>query len=76
MARILTIVYAAGGGHTDMEKRRGFEDDGDRRLWTVKKSHVCSPGFQGTHALRGGTPWERHSGQTDTDIETRLPTIR
>lgn len=23
----------------------------------------------------GGTPWERHSGQTDTDIETRLPTI-
>lgn len=23
----------------------------------------------------GDTPWERHSGQTDTDIETRLPTI-
>lgn len=33
-------------------KEAGFEDDGDRRRWTVKKSHVCSPGFQGTHALR------------------------
>lgn len=67
----------ARGGEERGTGERGseaeLEDDGDRGRWTVRES--ARRGFQGTRTLRG-TPWERHSGQTDTDIETRLPTIR
>lgn len=47
------IVYTVAD--IQIWERGGIEDDGDQGRWTVKKSHVCSPEFQGTHALRGYT---------------------
>lgn len=38
------------GGHTDTGKRRDSRMTVDHE----EVSHVCSPGFQGSHALRGG----------------------
>lgn len=57
----------------DTERRRGFEDDGDQGRWTKEVARLLARISRYTHLE--GTPWERHSGQTDIDIETRLPTI-
>lgn len=42
-------VYTAGGYRYRGKREAGFEDDGGpRAVDCVRKSHVCSPGFQGT----------------------------
>lgn len=71
--RIHSGIARPGDKYREEERRdsRTTVTEGDGLLGKVARllARVSK-----VHALRG-TPWERHSGQTDTDIETRLPTI-